>query len=479
MQKLFKLSILLLITFYINNTQANRHEHFTSWPLSSAIIDSYQETYRQPIGNLQVEDLLQLWPANKNQTKEEIIHLALKTIYTKAELDKLESNLGIPADSHPKEKIHLLGKSLSGKSINFLVSNIFDTDKNSIDHEEAMKRLFKFQKDTPKGDNAYIVKETIRQKLFNKIKKTRSMLGPEEDQRKFKQFLIGSFTKTSDRLPKSSSNFIGVSVSPAYFNEDLADLKKALKAKGDNMDFYMSITRNIIVTEKERNKSLEKALKKVRNARKQGWGDGVDITGSITEQRKELSNKQIKNTAKAFREIALSLGGSNDTLLRIHAFEATNQGSFYKELFKFADELASGQIPINGKPPVLSIGHIAALSDLDIERFSEIRDKAKKNGIPFKIVFDANVVSNLEVQGVTRNQILENIKKLDKAGFEVGVGSDGTGILGKESSVKSQISVLRKEGLPFLKAYEIQEVSNKRPVCDINYLDDLIQGGAF
>ena len=455
--------------------QANRHEHFASWPTASSIIEGYEKAYGESIGKLKAKDLLKVSQVSASVTEEEVIASALKQIFTKEEINSLKHKYNIFDRSLSEKAQNIkLGKAIKDKSLDELIVGMKKGAKKgySIDskkHKQNLKRFFKFDHDGPQGKDAYMTLEKIRIRTFLLLKN-------KGKSNKYRRFLLDAFDRSLNKIPIVNREFIGVSVPSEFFDRDLKALKELFKSKGSDVDFYYSYPRAQLTRANNKGVNFDERIALIKQSLNEGWGDGVDITGSINEENTKsgLSGAQRTQMQNRLTTLIQTLDGSEDTVLRFHAFEGRNDGRFYEEMYKMIEKISSGELKMDGKPPVISIGHIAKISDEDIEHLKQIKEQAKANKVPFNIVFDANFMSNERLQGSNPQKIASVVAKLQDAGFEVGLGSDGTGILGKKSSVPWQANALFDNGTSENRIFEITDNSAKAPVCDISYLEKMI-----
>lgn len=439
-------------------------------------MEAFEETYGRSIGTMSAHELLMIQNPTNELTDDQIIYSTLKNLFTEEQIQKLEQKVM----SNPSPNNEPFKTRLKTMSLDEITSSIFDTsDFDSTDHKEALKHFFKLKDDGAMNKEAYQAKEKIRLKVLFKASKNPNLeannqLRPE----KFKNFLVSAFSKTADKIDPSSRQFIGATVGKEFYDTYLKDIKDALDEKGTKIDFYYSISRSQMMDNRGAfsNKFIDQTLDLIKRSRKEGWGSGIDITGSISEEEKTLKAKQIKNLREILDKLKLALTGNSDSVFRIHAFEGTNKGDFYKEIMYFFERM-SLEKPENGlKNPIISIGHVAKLSNEDIAHFISIREEAQKRGIPLKFVFDANLISNKKLQNTEAVQLASRINKLFEAGFEVGLGSDGTGILGKDSAIEAQLNQLLKAGLNYKWYNPLFTASTSKPSCDMDLFKDLVSG---
>jgi hypothetical protein len=152
-----------------------------------------------------------------------------------------------------------------------------------------------------------------------------------------------------------------------------------------------------------------------------GFKTGIDVVGSIQESNRGTKETEDKILLRmnAILNFLQELNTQKNTIeFRFHGFESNNRGPFYDALKR----LLSGSHPFTG---TIRIGHIAALDIADIAFFHGLlwRDR---------IVFDANLFSNLSVTPTTLEQLLRTIWELEMRGLRVELGTDGAGILNFE-----------------------------------------------
>ena len=163
-----------------------------------------------------------------------------------------------------------------------------------------------------------------------------------------------------------------------------------------------------------------------------------------------------------------TLGSDNkNTVLRLHAFEATNTGGFYDGIYRMMNDVTAKNSKLKGNPPVISIGHINELTEEDIKKIAKLKAQAQLNGVPFNIVFDLNYQSNIQLQNSNGTKLANTIKLLRKYQLPVAFGSDGTGILGQTSSDTHQAKLIAQHGVSSWTVQQMTEESRKAPICEI------------
>lgn len=152
--------------------------------------------------------------------------------------------------------------------------------------------------------------------------------------------------------------------------------------------------------------------------------DGIDLTASMFEDQRTLNALKQDSLERIF-----DFASRNGKELRIHAFEASNTGPFYKIL--------KNVLKTYKRPIQIRIGHISHLT-------KEWLVLMKKNP-HLQISFDVNASSNFWLQSRKTSELIEIIKMIHSFGFSTNLGSDGRGIL-PLSSYREQTKILDSEG---------------------------------
>lgn len=424
----------------------------------SSIENAYLNNFGTSLGDLEISILAlgDVENTNPNSRGPQIYHFIYEAL-NEEEQKRIRSRLNIPANIPEKDLPLAFGSKLDGKTLDQVIE-LTRSQTDSRPTSELRKKFFKLVNDSPVNSKAYAKVEQMRINLFQYLKKNKPQ---------FKTFLLDTFKKSMDKIPLDSRKFIGFSVSGTFFDSDLKELKDLFSTNGTDAHFYLSVARGKL--KKPDNTQLA-YLEKLRLSLNEGWGNGIDLTGSLYEKNEVFKPDHQENLAKNLRNITSVLSESNtsNTVLRFHAFEAANQGTFYDEIYKLLTEKAEGEGTFKKSPFTFSIGHIAGLDDNNIEKLRQIKEIAQKNKIPLNIIFDANYSSNEKLQGASPQKIALTIQKLLDVGFEVGLGSDGTGILGRRSSVPWQANYLFDGGVSEDAIDKLLDASDRAPRCDIN-----------
>ncbi len=464
MVKIVKIILYFQLVLISLSSYANRHEHFLSWPTVSSIETAYLNTFGTSLGDLDISILALGDVQNNNPLSRgpQIYHYFYETL-NEDEQVRIRKRLNIPADISDKDLPLTFGSKLDGKSLDEVIE-LTRSETDTRPTSELRKKFFKLLNDSPANAKSYAKVEQMRINLFQYLKKNNP---------KFKSFLLDTYKRSIDKIPLDSRKFIGFSVSGGFFDSDLQELKNLFSANGTDAHFYLSVARGKL---KKPNSAQLTYLEKLNRSLNEGWGNGIDLTGSLYEKNEVYAPDHQTNLSKNLRLITSVLSNSNspNSVLRFHAFEAANQGTFYDEIFELIKEKAEGEAKFKKSPFVFSIGHIAGLNDENIEKLEKIKALADKNKVPLNIVFDANYSSNEKLQGASPQKIASTIKKLQEAGFEVGLGSDGTGILGRKSSVPWQANYLFDGGVDENSIDKLLEASDRAPVCDMNQYKKII-----
>ena len=219
--------------------------------------------------------------------------------------------------------------------------------------------------------------------------------------------------------------------------EVLIPIGQEFTKKNLQSQFYESFTRATLASSPS---EFAKRLARSEAAIQEGWLQGVDLVGSLSDAQAQGGDKEV------LKENLFALFSSSQRLgygIRIHAFESTSQGVFHDAL----REALWGCILKRIFPPVLRIGHIRHLDSAFLSQMENLKFFAKTTDEPFEVIFELNLESNLQLVGASISNTATMIQNLHKRGFKVVMGSDGAGILGTPSRFDVAILKLQEEGL--------------------------------
>lgn len=310
-----------------------------------------------------------------------------------------------------------------------LAQAISKVNKTSVTGAEVLKSFFEVSPLHKNPANAYRLLGFLRSN-FSLNETTLYMKGLEDY---LNQRPLSEYIKTT------------LTVEPnMYRSQVLSRVKTLFEQKGASVEFFASIPRRRLV---DPTFDYPKFYEQVKISVKEGWGHGIDITGSIDEGVNPT--RFDKNFKQHIKEL-LGFSKEHKITLQSHMFEGSNRGDFYDGFWKAIDECAEQKC----LPSELRIGHVNTISEKDLDHFSEITKKQK-----IRIIFDANPESNGVAQLEKNYQkMAKTIESIHRRGFEVIVGADGRGILGLSSSFEFEISQLKEAGL--------SEVSLERVIWD-------------
>lgn len=431
--------ILIGVFFISNHSLANRHEHLTSWPLASSVIESYQNVYDEPVENITFQEI---YAPNSGAEVDDKFYRTMgersEELFSKADYEKLTSEF----QNDPPAKRH---EKLGRKIYNMKLGDIAGEICQGTCRQDKLKNFFKIRADAPSSRVKYIMIESLRRNLY--------VHAQNKGSDKYAKFLKESFSRTVEKLPASERSFIGFSVPQEFVTEELRGVEEVLRKNGTKADFYYSLPRSRL--ERSGGKAKQEFSEKLRDIKRlleQGIIQGVDITGSIFEE--EDGNKNYKAARRKLiqerlRDLYSTIDSSKgDGVIRLHAFEGRSRNSFYRELRMFIKDIAHGEIKSTGRTPVISFGHIANIDEKTMKFLVKASKTAEQNGVPLKFAFDFNLDSNRALQNSETQKLIKTALELHRNGFEIGLGSDGTGILGKSSSIAGQAKLLAAQGVP-------------------------------
>ncbi len=214
----------------------------------------------------------------------------------------------------------------------------------------------------------------------------------------------------------------------------LKKIQSLYASRGAQAQFFISIPRKSF-TEKKPLSNVKRT--RLEEGLKNRWIQGVDFSGSLLEgvYEKGFDPELASSYKKNIKEI-FNLVRSSGSSARIHAFEEVNRGTFYSSLWEAIESCrAEGCLPAQ-----MRIGHIQALKDADIERLSTIKNS--------KIIFEANIESNLRIQkDAELEKLARTIEKIHAKNMRVVIGADGLGILGDSANFENTLIKLKSANL--------------------------------
>ncbi|MBF0361258.1 MAG: hypothetical protein HQK49_09615 [Oligoflexia bacterium] len=265
----------------------------------------------------------------------------------------------------------------------------------------------------------YLRAETLRSKIFHKMMDEKSKDGP--------RIVVDFFTEIFKK--NSGKHLITVP-------QDLYGLLSENKSNFPNVNFLYGVPRkNITEIDPDNQKEVMKKHPKIDYTH-------IDITGSISGSKVNIDiiEKILKNSIKK-----VTSSPKDEQIIRLHAFEDSNESKkvvegFYKILDNFPcyDENSKDKsskinkcIEItkaiasekdNKKSSfTIVIGHI---NNVDIVKISKIIPRECR--VFFE--FNANLESNICLQGAKPKDLLNKMYNLINLGFKVNRGYDGIGL---------------------------------------------------
>lgn len=414
-----KKCILLIILFSSSVLYANRHEHLYTWPSAESIFQSYELVTGKNFGDLTLSDLA----GSASQDNEKLIKSHLDNILTPLEIDVVR-----------KKFPEGLGET-SLKQI---------CDAISISPYCIYKRFLKISPESRDMREAYKSIEFFRNRLFLNLKKS--------SYDNYERILVDSYIRTAKWVNWKERNVLGVSFTADAYSPALEKLKKAMRKRGTKVELYFSVPRRSLANQigvyGKRFKG--ETLKNIQEGMREGVVNGVDITGSINEAAPTKKKIKPEKLDDSLKEILSLYGQREGQVLKIHAFEGSNSGVFYDRLYTLLEDLAKGEVPGVKFPPVIIFGHIAALTQEDLDRLNRIRKMAGESGQYLNFYFEANPISNATLQQTADDIFAEKIRLIFENGFEVGLGTDGGGLFPSRPVLHNQLGIFQN---PKLKAW--------------------------
>lgn len=270
----------------------------------------------------------------------------------------------------------------------------------------------------------YLAMETLRTSILWTMQ--------EFDATYYDSFLEALFGAYMARVPLAERELIAATVPPQLANEHLKVIRRVGLANGTLFAFYYSVPRSYLLDDDSG--SFDSAA----DAVKMGVKDvisGVDISGSINEDDGVADNTVRDRVAQRLLALTTDLDRIRPGrwLLRVHAFEKANTGSFYDGLLKYLTDLTSS--PLKG-PAAISIGHMATFCrggangrSADVVTALDALRAAKGT----YVYFEGSPESERSLQNVAPTTLLAKIRALYLAHVPVVLGSDEQGILGAAS----------------------------------------------
>lgn len=259
--------------------------------------------------------------------------------------------------------------------------------------------------------------------------------------------ILPLFKALFQRTPLQDRRIISLETNFTSFTEpeqssQLKALRLLASSYGTKLEWYAGIKRSFLTTMADAD--FEAQLSIIQRLVKDKAIAGIDITGSIKEdlpKEMTLSPEVIKLAQARFVALYKALSNPNfgTAKLRIHSFEAGNDGDFYKVLYGGLDSIKPGS---NGAAADIHIGHIAHLTPNDIQRLKQVSDR---NGINF--FFEVNIYSNKELQKMPLKDLVYTVNLLAEYNMNFGLGADGAGIFGPQAQLTDMVKTLKKNGL--------------------------------
>ncbi len=386
-------AVIFLLALALPAAASNQHEHFYSYFLTDAFFEAYRKVFGKPIGGLTIGEVSSRNGVSHSPEmiekifgKEALAYLALKPAANPT-LDELSTSLAA----------------------------FFHADAGAI-----QRQFFEFGPQNRRDTDTYMENEHVRRRILVGLF--------EKDRVKYQELLTALAESTMKRTELVNRKVVAFSVPFELFDRSsLESLAGTFAAQGSATEFSLSYPRYRF---DEPGKDFDEKLALLARSLKEGWAHGVDITGSIEEEAAAPNAKLAALYESRMMRVARIVGEANG-VFKVHAFEATDKGPFYDALWKVLDGIS--KLPEAHRPRRVVMGHIGSLSHDDINRLTAFNEKA---GLP--IAFDANLLSNELVQGMKLESLAALLRHLHKAGFEIGLGGDGQGIIGEHDLARIQ-----------------------------------------
>jgi hypothetical protein len=320
--------------------------------------------------------------------------------------------------------------------------------------DDVIKSLFQLNPLNQHTAVTYQALEQIRKAFLDRIFEKKSSQGLE-----MLMLLANRSYIRSDGGSIGQDSRLFLSVPERYFSTIVWGFKKALSVQ----KVFYSVPRSQLVSMSDE-KFLEDVAK-VTGGLMEGWANGVDITGSINEERTSLTPELLERYEHRLT-VLFALCGSFNQDVQIHMYEQGRSGTFYDAFFNVIEHMPKDPMsiehifkpgrkfffPAPPNPQTIYIGHIAQMNREDIDRFKALQAKF---GDHLRFRFQANLESNIVTQSIDIKKVAENIDQLIRAGLPVLLGSDGYGILGKSSGFVPTLKKLMQAGLPAESAFKL------------------------
>lgn len=407
----------IFLVFLADTIRANNHhEHLENAPRAEDFLPS-AERYWDSVGINNIYSPSQRPYSDADRMRSEtnrnlVFHLV--RIFEK-------EFQGLPdAERRLEDKINsILSRMKDNSTLHDLATQI-----SPADPKQGLKLLLEFPTaadGSPIGDRKlYIAIERTRREIFKVVK-------PDVMADIFGRFFASE--------SKTNGGVLHVTASDNYFRGQMGSgLKRVIgeaRKNGIEMKIFASIGRQTIFDSKDslwesRLRDMEVLLSKNDSGIR-----GIDLTGSMLENTggHVPPGVTVGQTEARLRQL-FDLAVKKNVELRLHAFEASNQGLFYEAL---NNVLATYDRPIR-----LRIGHIAAMHPSDVARLGAFRRRLQQKFPTADVIADVNWKSNRILQGTPRERLRRNIIALQNEGIPTVSGADGRGIIGPESTYTHQ-----------------------------------------
>ncbi len=434
-QKLKKLPNLsywkiLLLFFWMLGPEtfaSNFHEHISTVPNYQDYKFAFEKIGR-PLPSLLVADISET-PSG-----------AMSDIFGFEMTRTLGLQFGISIETFDQALMNQLDVFLKALTVQELTSKIaVELTKKlqkPVNSEEVLRSLFEFTTLNKRGDRPYLsIGWDVR-------------IEAQDYLRNSGEGVFHLFEHFLKRVPIKDRQVMSITANGFrdFFDEKnssiMLRLQELFLKNGTHLEWMAGFIRKQFETATA--EKFDQGLNDFQSILRRGQVDGIDITGSIVEaspKHRDITDNNEALFADRLRRMIEMLGDPQNgpAQLKIHMYETTPEGDFYRLLFDVIDQIGTRQKPF---PPIFRIAHINAVRSEDIEQFKKLR---QKYGIKF--VFEANIDSNMSVKDAKIEHLAQTINKLVKNGFDVRLGTDGMGIFGESSYFTQAFKRLKRTGL--------------------------------
>lgn len=436
--------VLVLVSFSFNVSAQNYHEHFYYWTSYDNLEKAHYTVYRKSLDSILAKHLL-----------------PLNDVYSTRIFESHMSRLVGPFPKNSEEKFYGLHLKILNQDLTLLrvANELQRISGRQIRYSKFIRGFFEFSDRGENNREGFLAIEAVRKRLYKYLSK--------KDPEKFRQFM----RLAAQLQAQQSDPHLEISVSDSYWLSDIEEYYNTIKLEGVNVRIYYAYPRRKLILDDE--KEFELKLHHIETAIRGGWCEGVDVAGSLYGPLKELMQKNwIKYSVQnRLTRIAELLSKYEKKTMRIHAFEVSGKGGFYKSLEDFLENLKYTYIKNKLE---IRFGHFAKLKKFSLKKLSNVQ---KKNVDKIEISFDFPFFSNLHVANQSPLQLLINLSHILQYEFPVYLGADGLGIYGAQSSSRNLIRSIEENWEKHNDSKFIDEVlihqfldSKKSQLCKMAFL---------